>query len=75
MSQIKEILTKQEFINQSNKCKFKHVYEDQEECLECGISCNGDFNKSCPKNKKAYKKYKKQFTNNNSLFVMMQSKN
>ena len=68
---MKTILTKQKFFNKSNKCKFEHVYEDQEECLECGISCKGDFNDKCPRVKKAWKKYKKKHTNNSSLMIMM----
>ena len=68
-----KILTEQEFLNNNDKCKFEHVYEDQDICLSCGISCNGDVFKKCPKNKKAWKKYKEKHTNNDALFIMMQN--
>lgn len=71
MMKKKKILTEEEWYNKNwNKiCKFKHVYEDQDVCIECGISVSL-LNKCYLKIEK-FEKYKRKFTNYDDIYLMM----
>jgi hypothetical protein len=62
-----KILSKKEFeFLHDKKCKFRHMYEDQERCL----SCYGNPI-ACPKIEEAWQEYKKQLGIPDSLLIMM----